>query len=76
MPTQAKVIIKGENSISSAVKSASNDLNALKGSVEKIGSVLKTAFSVTAIVTAIKGIGTAAKTVMTEDFGMAERAYR
>ena len=76
MATQAKVIIKGENSISSAVKSASNDLNALKGSVEKIGSVLKTAFSVTAIVTAIKGIGTAAKTVMTEDFGMAERAYR
>ena len=76
MATQAKVIIKGENNISSAVKSASNDLNALKGSVEKIGSVLKTAFSVTAIVTAIKGIGTAAKTVMTEDFGMAERAYR
>lgn len=76
MPTQTKVIIKGENNISSAVKSASNDLNALKGSVEKIGSVLKTAFSVTAIVTAIKGIGTAAKTVMTEDFGMAERAYR
>ena len=76
MPTQAKVIIKGENSISSAVKSASNDLNALKGSVEKIGSVLKTAFSVTAITAAIKGIGTAAKTVMTEDFGMAERAYR
>ena len=69
MPTQTKVIIKGENNISSAVKSA-------KGSVEKIGSVLKTAFSVTAIVTAIKGIGTAAKTVMTEDFGMAERAYR
>ena len=76
MATQAKVIIKGENNISAAVKSASNDLNALKGSVEKIGSVLKTAFSVTAIVTAIKGIGTAAKTVMTEDFGMAERAYR
>lgn len=76
MATQAKVIIKGENNISSAVKSASNDLNALKGSVEKIGSVMKTAFSVTAIVTAIKGIGTAAKTVMTEDFGMAERAYR
>ena len=76
MPTQAKVIIKGENNISAAVKSASNDLNALKGSVEKIGSVLKTAFSVTAITAAIKGIGTAAKTVMTEDFGMAERAYR
>ena len=76
MATHAKVIIKGENNISSAVKSASNDLNALKGSVEKIGSVMKTAFSVTAIVTAIKGIGTAAKTVMTEDFGMAERAYR
>ena len=36
MPTQTKVIIKGENNISSAVKSASNDLNALKGSVEKI----------------------------------------
>ena len=76
MPTQAKVIIKGENNISAAVKSASNDLNALKGSVEKIGSVLKTAFSVTAITAALKGIGTAAKTVMTEDFGMAERAYR
>ena len=76
MATQAKVIIKGENNISSAVKSASNDLNALKGSVEKVGSVLKTAFSVTAITAAIKGIGTAAKTVMTEDFGMAERAYR
>lgn len=76
MPTQAKVIIKGENNISAAVKSASNDLNALKGSVEKIGSVLKTAFSVTAITAALKGIGTAAKTVMTDDFGMAERAYR
>lgn len=50
MATQAKVIIKGENNISSAVKSASNDLNALKGSVEKIGSVMKTAFSVTAII--------------------------
>ena len=76
MPTQAKVIIKGENNISAAVKSASNDLNVLKGSIEKIGSVLKTAFSVTAITAALKGIGTAAKTVMTEDFGMAERAYR
>ena len=76
MPTQAKVIINGENNISSAVKSASADLNALKGSVEKIGSVLKTAFSVTAITASIKALGSATKAVMTEDFGMAERAYR
>ncbi len=54
MPTQAKVIIKGENNSSSAVKSASNDLSALKGSVDKIGSTLKTAFSVTAITASIK----------------------
>lgn len=76
MPTQAKDIIKGENNISAAVKSASNDLSALKESVEKIGSALKTAFSVTAVIGAIKGLGSAAKTVMTEDFGMAERNYK
>ena len=50
MAAQAKVIIKGQNNIGGAVKSAAGDLGSLKSAADKLGKTLKTALSVTAIV--------------------------
>ena len=38
MAAQAKVIIKGQNDIGSAVKGAVDDLSSLKGAADKLGS--------------------------------------
>ena len=45
----AKVIIKGENQIGSAVKSAQSDLAGFSQAAQKAGDFLKKAFTVTAI---------------------------
>ena len=76
MATQAKVIIKGQNNIGQATKSASNDLSALKNTVSKLGTALKSAFAVTAAIAAIQKLGSACKTALTEDFGEANRSYK
>lgn len=76
MATQAKVIIKGQNELGNAVKSASSDLSKLTSTITKIGSTLKTAFAATAIISSIQKIGSACRTMLTEDFGEAERAYK
>lgn len=76
MATQAKVIIKGQNNIGQATKSAANDLSSLKNTVSKFGSTLKSAFAVTAAIAAIQKLGSACKTALTEDFGEANRAYK
>jgi len=76
MASQAKVIIKGQNNIGQATKSAANDLSALKNTVSKFGTALKSAFAVTAAIAAIQKLGSACKTALTEDFGEANRSYK
>lgn len=76
MATQAKVIIKGQNNIGQATKSAANDLTSFKNTVSKFGTALKSAFAVTAAIAAIQKLGSACKTALTEDFGEANRAYK
>lgn len=49
MASQAKVIIKGQNNIGNAMKSAVSDLNSMKATADKLGAALKSAFTVTAI---------------------------
>ena len=71
----AKVIIAGQNNIGPAVKSAQNDIISLSNVAQKAGDVMKSAFTVTAIVTAIKKIGDACVTCF-NDFWEAERKYK
>lgn len=59
MAAQAKVIIKGQNDIGGAVKAAASDLGSLKGAADKLGGVLKTAFSGAAIIASVKMLGDA-----------------
>jgi hypothetical protein len=59
MAAQAKVIIKGQNDIGSAVKAAAADLGGLRGAADKLGGALKTALSVTAIIASVKMLGSA-----------------
>jgi hypothetical protein len=61
MAAQAKVIIKGENNLTKAVKSASSDLSGLKGAADKLGSTIRGAFTVTAIIAGVKALGNAVK---------------
>jgi hypothetical protein len=75
MASQAKVIIKGQNDIGPAVKAAAGDLSSLKGSADKLGGALKAAFSVTAIIAAVKMLGDAVSGCFTE-FASAERSYK
>lgn len=70
-----KIIIKGQNNIGSAIKSASKDLNSLSAAATKVGDVLKKAFSVTAIVVATKKLGDALSDCFTA-FNEAERKYK
>lgn len=76
MATQAKIIIKGQNNISDATKSASKDLSALSDTAKKIGSAIKTSLTLTAVIASVKALGNACKTVLTEDFGEANRSYK
>ncbi|GEM_PF-1315179 len=75
MAAQAKVIIKGQNDIGSAVKAAAADLGGLKGAADKLGGALKTALSVTAIIASVKMLGSAVAGCFTE-FSSAERSYK
>lgn len=76
MSTQAKIIIKGDNKVTDATKSASKDLNSFAEVAKKIGSTLKTTFTLTAVVASVRALGNACKTVLTEDFGDANRSYK
>jgi hypothetical protein len=75
MAAQAKVIIKGQNNIGPAVKSAAGDLKGLKSSADKLSGALKTAFSVAAIIAAVKMLGDAVAGCFNE-FSSAERSYK
>ncbi|MGE4465813.1 hypothetical protein, partial [Sphaerochaeta sp.] len=75
MAAQAKVIIKGQNDIGGAVKSAAADLGSLKGAADKLGGALKTALSVTAIIASVKMLGSAVSATFSE-FSAAERSYK
>ena len=74
MATQAKVIIKGENNLTKAVKSASSDLSGLKGAADKLGSTIKGAFTVTAIIAGVKALGNAVKDCVSS-WTVQEQAY-
>ncbi|NBK22383.1 MAG: hypothetical protein EOM68_10195 [Spirochaetia bacterium] len=75
MAAQAKVIIKGQNDIGGAVKAAASDLGSLKGAADKLGGVLKTAFSGAAIIASVKMLGDAVAGCFSE-FSEAERSYK
>ncbi len=75
MAAQAKVIIKGQNNIGGAVKSAAGDLGSLKSAADKLGKTLKTALSVTAIVASVNMLGKAVAGCFS-DFSAAERSYK
>lgn len=57
---EGRIIIKGENNISSSVKSAQKDLNSLNNTVQNLSKTFKTAFTATAI---LAGLNKIAKTV-------------
>ena len=75
MAAQAKVIIKGQNDIGSAVKSAAGDLKSLKGAADTLSGALKAAFSVTAIIASVKMLSDAVAGCLNE-FSSAERSYK
>lgn len=75
MASQAKVIIKGQNDIGAAVKSASQDLGAMKAAADKLGAALKSAFAVTAIIASVKKLGDTLVGCF-NDFEDANRKYR
>ena len=75
MSATAKIIIQGENQLSPAVKSAKNDMTGLESSAKQLGSTLKSAFAITAIIATLKELGDAAKKCF-EDFTSAERSYK
>lgn len=71
----AKVIIAGQNNIGPAIKSAQGDISSLSNAAQKAGDVLKKAFTVTAIVAALKKLGDACVSCF-NDFWEAERKYK
>lgn len=75
MATEAKVIIKGQNNIGPAIKSASSDLSSMKAAADKLGAALKSAFAFTAIVGVVKKLGSTLSGCFSE-FETADRAYK
>lgn len=75
MSATAKVLIKGENQLSPAVKSAQSDMNGFAQSAQKLGNTLKSAFAITAVIASLKELGNAAKQCF-NDFTAAERSYK
>ena len=75
MSATAKVIIKGENQLSPSIKSATNDLNGFSATAQKVGNTIKSAFAITAVIAALKELGSAAKQCF-NDFATAERSYK
>ncbi|MBO4716858.1 MAG: hypothetical protein J5599_03090, partial [Spirochaetales bacterium] len=71
----AKVIIAGQNNIGPAVKSAQGDITSLSNAAQKAGDVLKKAFTVTAIVAALKKLGDSCAECFNA-FWEAERKYK
>lgn len=71
----AKVIIKGENQISGAVRGAKNDLSGFSQAAQKVGDTLKKAFAITAVVASLKKLGDACSACF-NDFSQANRAYK
>lgn len=71
----AKVIIAGQNNIGPAVKSAQGDITSLSNVAQKAGDVLKKAFTVTAIIAALKKLGDSC-TECFNAFWEAERKYK
>lgn len=69
---EIKAIIKGENQISPAIKSAEKDLTGFQNSVKKTGDALNKAFVATAVVAGIMKIASAAKECINE-FSEAEK---
>jgi hypothetical protein len=75
MAAQAKVIIKAEENISSAVNSAKNSLSKLEGACSSVGSTIKGALTFTAITAAVKKLGDAVASCF-NDFSDANRKYK
>ena len=75
MASQAKVIIKGQNNIGSAVRSASADLNSMRAAADKLGKVLKSALGATAVIATVRKLGQAVAGCF-NDYEDAERKYR
>ena len=71
----AKVIIAGQNNIGPAVKSAQSDISSLSNVAQKAGDTLKKAFTITAIVAALKKLGDSCAACFNE-FWEAERRYK
>ncbi len=71
----AKVIIKGENKLSSAVKSAKSDILSLGDISQKVGGMISKAFTVTAVIAAVKKLGDACVSCYNE-FYEAGREYK
>ena len=71
----AKVIIAGQNNIGPAIKSAQSDISSLSNVAQKAGDTLKKAFTITAIVAAIKKLGDVTSECLS-DFLQADRAYK
>jgi hypothetical protein len=71
----AKVIIAGQNNIGPAVKSAQGDISSLSNVAQKAGDTLKKAFTITAILAALKKLGDACVSCF-NDFWEAERKYK
>ena len=76
MATQAKIVIKGKNDITGAVKSASNDLSSLKDSVMKLGSIIKSSLVVTGAIKGIQALGKACRTAIVDEFGASNRTFK
>ena len=72
----AKVIIQGENRMKSALKGAKGDITGFSSSITKLGSVLKKAFAITAVIAGVKKLGSALKNTLTNDFAVAYRAHK
>lgn len=71
----AKVIIKGENKLSSAVKGAKSDILSLGEISQKVGGMISKAFTVTAVIAAVKKLGDACVSCYNE-FYEAGREYK
>ena len=71
----AKVIIAGQNNIGPAVKSAQSDISGLSNAAQKAGDMLKKAFTITAIVAALKKLGDGCAACFNA-FWEAERKYK
>lgn len=74
MPT-AKVIIKGENQLSSPIKKAQGEVTSFGQTVQKVGNQIKSAFAITAIIAAVHKLTNALSDCLA-DFNKAERAYK